>query len=178
MVQKRLSDLLTMFPRKLTSTLQYERFANLLTIQADSLFSVHDLMEAYSILSTRLRVVFNEATCTTLPITSLAGFHEFSSDIMHCISRDIQRPLPSPFDSQQDFSSYLDYEAATDLEELQLTMDNISLCHYAFGLLRIYLHSQRCIPFFPVRSYFIALVIYILILPSFLPDDSLVSPAS
>lgn len=96
--------------------------------------SIHDLMEAYAVLSTRIRIILNQDTCTTgLPIHSLAGLAEFSLEIMNCISRDIQRPLPSPFDSQpqQNSSSYLYYDAATDLEDIQITMDNISLCHYA-----------------------------------------------
>ena len=138
--------------------------------------SVHDLMEAYSVLSTRLRVIFNEATCTTLPTPCLAGFHEFSSDITQCISRDIQRPLPSPFDSQQDFSSYLDYDAATDLEELQLTMDNISLCHYALRIASDIFTFSTLYSIFPgKRSYFIAPAVHTLILPVFSSDDPLVS---
>ncbi|KJA24353.1 hypothetical protein HYPSUDRAFT_200581 [Hypholoma sublateritium FD-334 SS-4] len=96
--------------------------------------SIHDLMEAYNILSTRIRTILNQDTCITgLPIPSLAGIAEFSSEIMHCISRDIQRTLPSPFDSQpqQDSSSYVYYDASPDLGDIQMTTDNISLCHYA-----------------------------------------------
>lgn len=96
----------------------------------------HDLIEAYSVLSIRVRHVVYETpspTTASSSLPSLQVFAEYSSEIIQCVSRDVQCLLHSPFDSypQHDYSGDQSSDLETNWEDVQIQADNKSLCLYA-----------------------------------------------
>ncbi|KAF8968954.1 hypothetical protein BDZ97DRAFT_1915653 [Flammula alnicola] len=97
--------------------------------------STHDLVEAYNVLSTRMRSLIHDIISTDEPLPFLSTFKDQSSDIAQCLSRDIQRLLPSIFDSQPHQHSFMDQsyysEVSMDDDDFQTIADNMTLCQYA-----------------------------------------------
>ena len=94
--------------------------------------SIHDLVEAYNVLSTRIRTL-NLQLDEAPPFASV--FKERSSDIAYCLGRDIRRILPDPFKEQSYQHSFVGHSYFTndssDDEEIQLLTENDLLCQYA-----------------------------------------------
>ncbi|KAF8158535.1 hypothetical protein B0H34DRAFT_807999 [Crassisporium funariophilum] len=123
-----------------TSTISPTYFASPVQTLSESLtnsgqdcITVHDLVEAYNVLSTRIRSQSHIVFSTDKSLPSLAIFSEHSSQISECLSRDIRRVLPSPFDSQHHADAGHSYysEASFSDEELETAADNVILCHHA-----------------------------------------------
>lgn len=92
--------------------------------------TTHDLVEAYNVLSTKIRSQIHEILNVDKPLPPLAIFKEQSPQIVECISRDLERLLPSPFESQHAGRSYYsDHSLSGD--ELHIATNNAMLCHYA-----------------------------------------------
>lgn len=91
----------------------------------------HDLVEAYNVLSARIRSHRHDILIVDKPLPSLAIFKAQSSQIAECISRDLERLLPSPFDSPQHAgrSYYSDHSLSAD--ERHIANNNATLCHHA-----------------------------------------------
>lgn len=94
--------------------------------------SIHDLVEAYNVLSTRIRSL-NRQLDEASPFMSV--FKERSSDIAYCLGRDIRRILPNPFKEQSYQHSFVGHsyftDDSSDDEEVQLLTENDLLCQYA-----------------------------------------------
>jgi hypothetical protein len=93
--------------------------------------TTHDLVEAYNVLSARIRSQIHNILIVDKPLPSLAIFKAQSSQIAECISRDLERLLPSPFESLQHAgrSYYSDHSPSGD--ELYIATNNATLCHHA-----------------------------------------------
>jgi len=94
--------------------------------------SIHDLAEAYNVLSTRIRSLnrpLDEAS------SFMSVFKERSSDIAYCLGRDIRRILPDPFKEQSYQHSFVGHsyftDDSSDDEDLRLLTENDLLCQYA-----------------------------------------------
>jgi len=99
--------------------------------------SNHDLIEAYNVLSCRLRSQINDIFSSKPPQSLLTAFGQHSLCLTECLSRDIRRVLPNPFTSQSplDHSFGLSFLSDSPNEEdLESAMDNATLCHYALRL--------------------------------------------
>lgn len=94
--------------------------------------SIHDLVEAYNVLSTRIRSL-NRQLDEASPLMSV--FKERSSDITYCLGRDIRRILPNPFKEQSFQHSFVGHsyftDDSSDDEEIQLLTENDLLCQHA-----------------------------------------------
>lgn len=91
----------------------------------------HDLAEAYNVLSARIRSRIHDILIVDNPLPPLAIFKAQSSQIAECLSRDLERLLPSPFDSPQQAgrSYYSDHSLSSD--ERHIANNNATLCHHA-----------------------------------------------
>jgi hypothetical protein len=93
--------------------------------------TTHDLVEAYNVLSSRIRSHIHDILVDDKPLPHLAIFKMQSSQIAECISRDLERLLPSPFESLQhaDRSYYSDRSLSGD--DLYIATNNATLCYHA-----------------------------------------------
>lgn len=94
--------------------------------------SIHDLVEAYNGLSTKLRDRIDNVKVTPSIFTIIKDESELLSD---CLVRDIGRVLPNPFASQHYNDSlgnisFYSEEVSND-GEIQIMTDNNLLCQYA-----------------------------------------------
>jgi len=92
--------------------------------------TTHDLVEAYNVLSTRIRSQIHDILRVDKPLPQLAIFKEQSSQIVECISRDLERLLPSPFESQHGGRSYYSDRSLSD-DDLYVAINHATLCHHA-----------------------------------------------
>ena len=90
----------------------------------------HDLVEAYNVLSARIRFHIHDILTVDNPPPSLAIFKVQSSQIAECISRDIERLLPSPFESDHAGRSYHS-DGSLSGDELYIATNNATLCYHA-----------------------------------------------
>ncbi|KAF9479941.1 hypothetical protein BDN70DRAFT_658726 [Pholiota conissans] len=97
--------------------------------------STHDLIEAYNVLSMRIRFVMTQKLSPDQDLPCMKPFQEEASQIVQCVSRDIQRLLPSPFDSAPPEYSYAgrssDLDLPEDIDDMQRMADNILLSQHA-----------------------------------------------
>jgi len=111
--------------------------------------SIHDLVEAYNVLSTRIRSL-NRQLDEASPFMSV--FKERSSDIAYCLGRDIRRILPNPFKEQSYQHSFVGHsyftDDSSDDEEIQLLTENDLLCQHAIRF------ASDLFTFRPIHSYF------------------------
>lgn len=92
----------------------------------------HDLIEAYNVISLRLRTLMQKNALDPEK-SSLEVFRSHSECIEQCLSRDIRRLLPNPFDTQTSYpQSYLSQDHPED--DVQRITNNILLCRYALRL--------------------------------------------
>ena len=98
--------------------------------------TAHDLVEAYNVLSARIRFHIHDILIVDNPnpLPSLAIFKVHSSQIAECISRDLERLLPSPFESNHAGRSYYS-DGSLSSDELYIATNNVTLCHYALRLM-------------------------------------------
>lgn len=90
----------------------------------------HDLVEAYNVLSARIRFHVHDILIVDSPLPSLTIFKAQSSQIAECISRDLERLLPSPFESDHAGRSYYS-DGSLSSDELYNATNNAILCHHA-----------------------------------------------
>lgn len=106
-----------------------------ITYSGQCCISTHDLVEAYNVLSTRIRSLMTHVLSTDESLPCMLAFQENASEITQCVSRDLQRLLPSPFDSepqQYSFSAQSFFlDISNDVDDIQTMTDNILLCQYA-----------------------------------------------
>lgn len=92
----------------------------------------HDLIEAYNVISLRLRTIMQKNTLGS-DNSSLELFKTNSDCIEQCLSRDIRRLLPNPFDTQTSYpQSYFSQDNLED--DMQRITNNVLLCRYALRL--------------------------------------------
>ena len=91
--------------------------------------TAHDLVEAYNVLSARIRSHIHDILVDDNSLPSLAIFKAQASQIAECVSRDLERLLPSPFESEHGRSYYSDGSLSGD--ELYNATNNATLCHHA-----------------------------------------------
>jgi hypothetical protein len=91
----------------------------------------HDLVEAYNVLSARIRFRVHDILIVDNPLPSLAIFKAQSSQIAECISRDLERLLPSPFESDHAGRFYYSDGSLSGGDELYNATNNATLCHHA-----------------------------------------------
>ena len=94
--------------------------------------TAQDLVEAYNVLSARIRFHVHDILIVDNPnlLPSLAIFKAQSSQIAECISRDLERLLPSPFESNHASRSY-NSDRSLSGDELYIATNNATLCHHA-----------------------------------------------
>jgi hypothetical protein len=92
----------------------------------------YDLVEAYNGISLQLRSLMQkEASDSGKPALEILRLH--SDCIEQCLSRDIRRLLPNPFDTQTSFpQSHLSQENPED--DFQRITNNVLLCRHALRL--------------------------------------------
>lgn len=96
--------------------------------------TTHDLVEAYNVLSNRIRAHIQDILIVDKPLPPLAIFKAQSSLIAECICRDLERLLPSPFESQlAGRSFYSDRSLSSD--EVYIATNNATLCCHALRLM-------------------------------------------
>ncbi|KIM35907.1 hypothetical protein M413DRAFT_449530 [Hebeloma cylindrosporum] len=111
--------------------------------------SIHDLAEAYNVLSTRIRSLNGQLDEAS---PSVSVFKERSSDIAYCLGRDIRCILPNPFKEQSYQHSFVGHsyftDDSSDDEETQLLTENDLLCQYALRF------TSDLFTFRAIHSYF------------------------
>ena len=92
--------------------------------------TTHDLVEAYNVLSARIRSHVHDILIVDKPLPPLAIFKEHSSQIAECISRDLERLLPSPFESSQHAGRSYYSDRSLSGDDLYIATNNATLCHH------------------------------------------------
>ena len=114
--------------------------------------TTHDLVEAYNVLSARIRSKINDILIIDKSLQPLAIFKAHSSQITECISRALQRLLPSPFESPHAGRSYCSDRSLSG-DELCIATNNATLCHYALRFMTDIFTFQSLYSNFTSRSY-------------------------
>lgn len=94
--------------------------------------SDHDVVEAYNVLCARIRSRKADLSKATAPV-SLSDFQKDVPLLVLCISRDIQRVLPNPFESTPHRSEQ-SYDINHPIDNMPPTMDHM-LCQCAIRLM-------------------------------------------
>lgn len=113
--------------------------------------TTHDLVEAYNVLSARIRSQIHHILIVNEPLPPLAIFKVQSSQIAECISRDLERLLPSPFESPLPGRSYFS-DSSLSGDELHIATNNATLCHYALRFMTDIFTFQSLYSNFTSRS--------------------------
>ncbi|KAF8904104.1 hypothetical protein CPB84DRAFT_1773418 [Gymnopilus junonius] len=96
--------------------------------------TAHDLVEAYNTLSNRIRVHIDLISSDETP-SFLTIFKTNTFDIIECLTRDIRRSLPNPFESQRSLLSFAglscESEGSPNDEDLRTMIDDATLCQHA-----------------------------------------------
>ncbi|KAF9005428.1 hypothetical protein BDQ17DRAFT_1353043 [Cyathus striatus] len=119
----------------------------------DEHVTLHDVIEAYAMLSTRIRVLAK--TLLEVPVTpqpALETLQAHSRDLHKCLSRDIQRATAIPLHQFQSDWTVVHTLSEIDLppECLQDSKDIANVCHHALQVIASVFLFRLFIHYFPV----------------------------
>ncbi|GLB45466.1 hypothetical protein LshimejAT787_2300260 [Lyophyllum shimeji] len=115
----------------------------------------HDITEAYSTLSTRIRSQARAILRPDRTLPALVPIREHAASIARALRRDIRRALVDPIHhtrkSSSPFGSYYTEMAITD-HETQYARDVTTLCHHSLRVVSLIFAFEILYSLFPVRD--------------------------